>query len=805
VTEQPFGPPAIVDPQAAFYAQDPSILKPPATTVNTDDSSAFTPLALALGGAFLIAAVVAGRAAHKDAKHPDEAEKSLTETVSKVFPKTWVQNAVPALLKMYVEGGKHAPLMAAAHADSLGKHLMDSSIKAVIGGYQAGMNQGQAPQVAWMRALAGFGLTDRDMKTFLSAEANDKTYRTGLIGPASTQVLQKLLTKRADQVGRDEMFAATSMARITGWVLSAAAGDLPGKAKKRWVTANDERVCSLCGPMNNQVKPLDEPFRLPNGTKLYAPLAHPNCRCTVALVNPRKVMIEKRVTISKDYVRTQEGAEKYGLPMGAKITADAEERAGLRPAVIEPQPLKQAVLDRPDFELQEALDNASRTVAEIAQRPASTLMPAPTPTEAPPMQVATEVPTFTPMQAQAPVAADVPTFAPTQAPATTEVPTFTQTEAPTQAPVATELPTFAAVDVGLPTFATTEAPAATDVPTFGGATTKAGPKAPTQFAKPQTWAEAQDVQDLEWELGEPGFYAAEVQMPGNGFVKWENDAWNANSYDADEGPDNRLIIPVDEYGRQTPELLEGQIIDLDEAQGGRPRIRGTTILDRGRVLDKTVVVSNIHRNATSEKARTRRLERMMDQILSDLRDAESGRYPPSDSDWDIVTEEARQEATSDLDLADVLQRGVQEHGSVDEYFRHVVRHTPPEDKQILGLLEWHMAIHTDTVMELSEAQRDMRAADQSGLTEDDDAFAGNPPILFQFRDGWLGHGNSDADEQLLRGKYRIKQVVFHAYDWQTPVPKSMAVSREMHDALQEWGGYYTMDLTPVDGEPTGRD
>jgi SPP1 gp7 family putative phage head morphogenesis protein len=50
---------------------------------------------------------------------------------------------------------------------------------------------------------------------------------------------------------------------------------------KRWMTAFDERVCDVCGKLDNQSVALDDAFF--NGVKL--PPAHPLCRCTVAYDN----------------------------------------------------------------------------------------------------------------------------------------------------------------------------------------------------------------------------------------------------------------------------------------------------------------------------------------------------------------------------------------------------------------------------------------------------------------------------------------------------------------------------------------
>lgn len=57
-----------------------------------------------------------------------------------------------------------------------------------------------------------------------------------------------------------------------------------GVQQWRWQTNNDELVCPICGPLNQQVKPIGEVFGIFNGQAFDAPPAHPNCRCWVTPV-----------------------------------------------------------------------------------------------------------------------------------------------------------------------------------------------------------------------------------------------------------------------------------------------------------------------------------------------------------------------------------------------------------------------------------------------------------------------------------------------------------------------------------------
>jgi SPP1 gp7 family putative phage head morphogenesis protein len=57
-----------------------------------------------------------------------------------------------------------------------------------------------------------------------------------------------------------------------------------GIKRIRWQTNNDELVCPVCGPLNQQVKPIGEAFGEFNGRQIDAPPAHPNCRCWITPV-----------------------------------------------------------------------------------------------------------------------------------------------------------------------------------------------------------------------------------------------------------------------------------------------------------------------------------------------------------------------------------------------------------------------------------------------------------------------------------------------------------------------------------------
>ena len=96
-----------------------------------------------------------------------------------------------------------------------------------------------------------------------------------------------LISRRADVIARTELAFAHNFGAFEAVRLAQSQGGFgPGVTpKKRWFTAQDERVCPFCGPLNGQLIGMDETF--PGATPVmpntFAPPAHPLCRLRDAL------------------------------------------------------------------------------------------------------------------------------------------------------------------------------------------------------------------------------------------------------------------------------------------------------------------------------------------------------------------------------------------------------------------------------------------------------------------------------------------------------------------------------------------
>jgi SPP1 gp7 family putative phage head morphogenesis protein len=87
------------------------------------------------------------------------------------------------------------------------------------------------------------------------------------------------LRSRAETIARWEIQEAVNRARLGAWDDARARGVIGGSPTKRWITAEDERVCPTCSGLDQESVPMDDTFS--NGRDM--PPDHPRCRCTAVL------------------------------------------------------------------------------------------------------------------------------------------------------------------------------------------------------------------------------------------------------------------------------------------------------------------------------------------------------------------------------------------------------------------------------------------------------------------------------------------------------------------------------------------
>jgi SPP1 gp7 family putative phage head morphogenesis protein len=119
-------------------------------------------------------------------------------------------------------------------------------------------------------------------------------------------------TSRANAIARTEVLHASNYASVEAWKQSDVV------ESKEWLTAMDETVCEICGPLNGKTTSLDNEFHSADDLfgQVEEPPAHVNCRCTVLPVIKTKTQMlvqakdEVKSEIKKEIEDLKEAAQK---------------------------------------------------------------------------------------------------------------------------------------------------------------------------------------------------------------------------------------------------------------------------------------------------------------------------------------------------------------------------------------------------------------------------------------------------------------------------------------------------------------
>ena len=95
---------------------------------------------------------------------------------------------------------------------------------------------------------------------------------------------ERMLDYRANMIARTEVAQAMNIGQMQFWDQMQGRGLLPPNAQRIWMTADDERVCVICGPMDQVVAPLNGMWMTDNGAVSHPTQVHPQCRCAMGLV-----------------------------------------------------------------------------------------------------------------------------------------------------------------------------------------------------------------------------------------------------------------------------------------------------------------------------------------------------------------------------------------------------------------------------------------------------------------------------------------------------------------------------------------
>lgn len=275
---------------------------------------------------------------------PGAAVRRLEQAWEFVAP-MWMRVVFPGVLHAFLLGStrqmtmNETEFMAAQYAQALGDYANETSTQALVEGFQAQLNAGWDRDLAWRRAVQGYGLDSKGMRIYITPLLTRPTaFSLVEVPEASRQLVTTLLRRRAEKIGENEAYHATQLAKQLVWSMQQRQGLLPADAQKRWITADDERVCAVCGPLDGVAVPLADSFEV-GGRRLIAPGVHPNCRCTIELTYAEvlhKAWQETKVKRDKEgqFSRTEQRVKVKDpeLSADARLVADVLSRAVAAPA-----------------------------------------------------------------------------------------------------------------------------------------------------------------------------------------------------------------------------------------------------------------------------------------------------------------------------------------------------------------------------------------------------------------------------------------------------------------------------------------
>ena len=196
-----------------------------------------------------------------------------------VFMPTYRKISAPVMADAYVRAYRAAnagdvPMsviydLAEKHAEKTGDYFHASSREALADGFNTLVNRRLPARAAADRVLDAYGLTPRQMRGYV----NNKGLMVPVDSPVPFDVrararnyVDRSFTTRVRKLSEQEEHNIDEQAKQFAWMWLQDKGRLTERAQKIWITARDERVCPVCGPLHGQKVLVGEQFKTPRGT-----------------------------------------------------------------------------------------------------------------------------------------------------------------------------------------------------------------------------------------------------------------------------------------------------------------------------------------------------------------------------------------------------------------------------------------------------------------------------------------------------------------------------------------------------------
>lgn len=178
--------------------------------------------------------------------------------------------------------------LAEAHVIRMGTYFNETSKEALLQGFNTYVNRQVPARVALERIVGAYGLTPRQMSGLTSlkvAGAVESGQDLALFARAKQYVADNILS-RLKVFAKQEAHNLDNQASQVAWLWMVEKGRMDPATEKIWITAKDEKVCPICGPLHGVAVPVTEQFTTDDGIRLWVPGAHVNCRCWIRVRHP---------------------------------------------------------------------------------------------------------------------------------------------------------------------------------------------------------------------------------------------------------------------------------------------------------------------------------------------------------------------------------------------------------------------------------------------------------------------------------------------------------------------------------------
>lgn len=283
--------------------------------------------AIAIGGLYLLYRLYIKRKLKESQAKDLQTLKDVAKTSWQAFAPWWVGIASTQLMAGYVQGARAAQTgtvdqellynIAQNYAAQLGDEINEVSREAMVLGFQSQVNRKVPVALAASRVGEAFGVPPRTMNSLINVwtrEESKQLHARVVVSVKDKQasvIIESANKHRAAQIGENELFAVQHQAKQMIWMYGIEHGTIPASATRTWVTAEDERVCTSCGPMDKSEAPVGEQFQTSDGD-IWAPPKHLGCRCdTILNFNVVDSLEQEMNDLTDESISKAQGTDPY--------------------------------------------------------------------------------------------------------------------------------------------------------------------------------------------------------------------------------------------------------------------------------------------------------------------------------------------------------------------------------------------------------------------------------------------------------------------------------------------------------------